>query len=116
MKCEVYRNLHKDKWSLRSGGKVIDHRDCVILHNCKFVVGPKGRDRVLRTKHKNVHAFVRGYLDEVDGNFFFGDLVRVTYNPYRFDSFVVWETMEPVTGARWVVMDSDQRVYGIGLE
>jgi hypothetical protein len=60
-----------------------------------FVVRKAGREKVLREKKKNVHAFVRGtwikdllvedapmILDHRECS------EEVTYNPYKYDSFV----------------------------
>lgn len=89
MKVDIYFNLHKKCLSIRHKGKVIAHADNAELDNVKFIVSQAGRARVLREKRKNVHAFVRGELvsygqqlpnEPKDGN--------VTYNPYKYDSFV----------------------------
>ena len=69
MRVEVYFNLHKKVFSVRSvmTGRVILHTDKVHISNPKFVVRKSGRDKVLRERKKNVHAFVRGdatYFDD----------------------------------------------------
>lgn len=94
MKVAVYFNLHKDVFSLQSRdkdtyGRVIGHREQVLLKNAKFVVRQGGRDKVLKEKRKNVHAYVVG---EIVNTFPSGDVsvleFPVTYNPYKYDSFV----------------------------
>ena len=62
MKVEVYFNLHKKLFSVRSvaTGRVMFHTYEVCIDNPKFVVRKAGRDKVLRERKKNVHAFVRG--------------------------------------------------------
>lgn len=83
----VYRNLHRKCYSVKSmqTGRVLFHVNDITLVNVKFRVGKAGRERVLRTKQKNVHAGVVGYIADVSllcqGN-------RVTYNPYKYSSFV----------------------------
>ena len=67
MKVDVYRNLHQKCFSIRSRekdtyGKVIAHAETVAVRNAQFVVQPAGRDKVIKTGVKNVHAFVRGDL------------------------------------------------------
>jgi hypothetical protein len=59
---EVYRNLHKDCWSVRDSKTrlVISHVDYIHLQNATLVVRPAGREKVLREKRKNVHAFIKG--------------------------------------------------------
>lgn len=48
---EVYKNLHKDTWSVRSAGTgfVINHADSLILEHADFVVHPDGDASVLGT-------------------------------------------------------------------
>ena len=65
MKVEVYRNLHKNCWSVRDckTKKVIKHVQSAYIKNAELVVQPAGRSKVLREQRKNVHAFVRGQLE-----------------------------------------------------
>lgn len=97
MRVEVYFNLHKKTFSVRSAksGKVLLHTDEVHIENPEFVVRQSGRERVLREGKKNVHAFVRG-----DATFFRYTnrpmLDTLTYNPYKYVSFVDKQTEEPV--------------------
>ena len=65
----VYKNLHKDCWSIKQHGLVKAHipKDHAIgLWDCYFHVDAKGREKVLREKRKNVHAFVKGYLQDAE--------------------------------------------------
>jgi hypothetical protein len=100
-KVFVYFNLHKKCWSLKNvkTGRVIGHRDEVFLSDCLLKVSEAGRQRVLREKRKNVHAGVQGFETNVIP---IGSSVEITYNPYKYNSFVVKETGEPVKGARCV--------------
>jgi hypothetical protein len=91
---EVYYNLHKKCLSVRRKGIVIDHVNSILLKNARFVVQPAGRKRVLKEKRKNVHAFVRG--ERVAVASFDGRSERITYNPYKYKSFVSIETGKPV--------------------
>lgn len=92
----VYKNLHKDCWSVKQDGLVKAHTTELDLWDCHFQVNAEGRKRVLREKRKNVHAGIKGYIDCLGQ----GDLSlieqEVTYNPYKYDSFVKKETEEPV--------------------
>ncbi len=91
---EVYYNLHKKCLSVRKRGLVVDHVNSILLKNARFVVQPAGRKRVLKEKRKNVHAFVRG--ERVAVASFDGKSERITYNPYKYKSFVSVETGKPV--------------------
>jgi hypothetical protein len=89
----VYKNLHKDCWSVKQHGLVKAHipaNETVSMWDCYFHVDVKGRERVIKEQRKNVHAFVKGYLQEfchqdpkIDGR-----EVEVTYNPYKYETFV----------------------------
>ena len=120
---EVYRNLHKKCWSVRQGGKVKVHTSYICLQDVKFVVQPAGREKVLKEKKKNVHAFVRGYLishktinDGWRGLSIAWTMDVVTYNPYKHPYFTCGE-FEAVR-AELVDMDIDateDQVMGYGI-
>lgn len=85
---KVYWNLHKGCFSVQQGGLIICHADSVELKNVKFKVSKKGRQRVLKERRKNVHAFVTGLLDDKHADRDWD--VKVIYNPYKHDSFRLW--------------------------
>ena len=95
---KVYRNLHKHCWSVRSNttGRVIEHRDSLVLLNPIFRVQKAGRLKVIQTKRKNVHAYVKGWMClESD----FENWIRcrgISYNPYNYETFVFTDNAEPV--------------------
>ena len=86
----VYKNLHRNCYSVRQDGLIKMHTDSICLYDAQFRVGMKGRERVLKEKRKNVHAGVSGYIDRD------WDLQRlpptnfrsVIYNPYKWDTFI----------------------------
>jgi hypothetical protein len=67
-KVRVYFNLHKRQFSIMQGGKVVAHADSVLISDAHFTVQKAGRDRVIATKKKNVHAFVCGKLRAITAN------------------------------------------------
>lgn len=84
----VYRNLNNGHFSIRQvGGRVIAHTKQVLLHNCVFKVSEPGRQRVLRTKQKVVHAGVEGDLVIEPGTRTSHLQLRVSYNPFRGKCF-----------------------------
>lgn len=60
----VYRNLHKDCFSIRDmfTGRVVAHSTSLWLEDCEFRVGKTGSEKVKKTGRKNVHAGIVGYL------------------------------------------------------
>ena len=106
MKVDVYFNLHKKTLSVRHKGIVIAHSDYVKIGNPKFVVSEAGRQRVLREKRKNVHAFVRGELLSTvnNSNEVLDNHSTITYNPYKYTSFVNKSNELPIHTANEAVI------------
>ena len=117
MRVEAYYNLHKKCLSYRPSGGKVRHANTLLLDDVKFAVQPAGREKVIREKKKNVHAFVRGEvafvlrhdITEDDGdlspeNMDRHSYRRVTYNPYKYESFVFADNGEPVYEARQVAI------------
>ena len=107
-KTYVYRNLHKDQWSLMVRGIVQEHAKRVVLTNVEFRVRPAGHAKVLRDKRKNVHAFAVGtvgYQGDVSLALNTGNWgVEVGYNPYKGATFYRKDTGAPIAGARVVLL------------
>mgnify|MGYP006272576803 CR=1 FL=1 len=107
MKVFVYFNLHKKVFSVKAlegdrKGLVVAHREYVMLEDVTFRVSEAGRQRVLRERKKNVHAGAVGqWRDDVG---VLSDDVAVTYNPYKYSTFVNKDTEQPVINARRAVL------------
>lgn len=109
----VYYNLHKHTFSVTYDSKVILHADYVKLGDVEFRVRHGGKDRVRREKSKNVHAFVIGTLldyceypcDDIPNP---PSNKIITYNPYKYDSFVYKDSEEPIYNANEVDMINSQ--------
>lgn len=94
----IYRNLHKNKFSIRYKGIVQTHAHYLTAYKCEFKVNEAGRQRVLKEKRKNVHAFVSTesyYLQE--GELDLSNKREVYYNPYKHDQFILKDTREVIT-------------------
>jgi len=105
MKIRIYFNLHRKLFTVQhmtaKGWRVWKHVDNISLHFPRFKVSEAGRQRVLREKRKNVHAFIEGTLTApmtVDPD----DLKRVSYNPYLCGSFVN-ASQQLVSSARYLI-------------
>lgn len=116
MRVRVYRNLTKKCISIQSTktNLVIMYSEAVSLTNCKFTVREKGREKVLKEKRKNVHAFVIGELDDVykspEGEDRRG-VRQASYNPYKHGFFYDVITQEPVREASKVWVMSDGTIF-----
>lgn len=82
----IYRNLRKNCYSVQWQGKVIAHVDSIVLKNVRFQVSEAGRQRVIKDKRKNVHAYIIG---QVSMNAALDKGMRVSYNPYVAGEFNV---------------------------
>ena len=96
---EVYFNLHKSCLSVRHKGLVIKHTEAITLSNVTFKVREGGRQRVLKERKKNVHAFVKGVeiskAPSSEGR-------RVSYNPYKAGHFYYVDSGQPCYNANEV--------------
>lgn len=101
MKVFVYRNLHKQCWSLRDTKTrlVVAHKKTLALKNAVFKVSEAGRKRVLKERRKNVHAGIQGKKIKVPKNVVW---VPVSYNPYKCGYFYNVHTGKPVHNASYV--------------
>lgn len=99
-KVFVYKNLHKDCWSIKQDGLVKAHTEEVRMWDCAFQVNAKGRQKVLDEQRKNVHAGIKGYIDEVC-DLEFDNAIEVTYNPYKYNSFVDKITELPIYSSQF---------------
>lgn len=121
MRVYVYRNLHKDCWSVSNGKRIQYHARALELTEVAFRVRKGGRAKVLREKKKAVHAFVVGEVEiagELLGPVPMEGAVEVTYNPYKNETFVRVDDGTAVFGAGRVVMlyeNGKARVWAFGL-
>lgn len=99
----VYFNLHRKCFSVRQSGKVVEHTNRICLKDVRYLVGQSGRERVLKEKKKNVHAGLSGYVvPSVPVPVINFD---VTYNPYKYDSFVDVDDREPVGWSEYAYLE-----------
>ncbi len=75
---KVWRNRHKDMWSVKSGKEPVTHTNEIVLFNPEFRVQQSGWKRALREKRRNVHAYVKGYI--INKSFFQNILFEVKYD------------------------------------
>lgn len=106
---QVYRNLTKKCYSVRQGGRVVDHVHSLYLKDVTFVVQPAGRERVRREKRKNVHAYIKGIIaPETE---WIKQPRLAMYNPYEFDTFVDGMTWKPIHSAPRVLISEVGVLY-----
>jgi len=111
----IHRNLHRPPYysikSGRSGGPVIGYDTDIWLEDVTFKVQPGGRERTRKEMRRNVHAGVIGKIKDSGGNYDTNGWTLVTYNPYKNESFVEYETGEPIHTAEEVVLKNEKEVW-----
>ena len=111
----IHRNLNRPPYysikAGKSGGPVIGYDTDIHLKDVIFKVQKGGQKRVRKEMRKNVHAGVVGKIKDSGGNYDTTGWTLVTYNPYQHDSFVEYETGEPIYNAKEVVMKNEKEVW-----
>lgn len=108
---EVYRNLNVGGFSIRDAKTklVLAHCETLILENPKFIVSQSGRQKVLETRSKFVHAVVRGNILLKDIPVKINNLIEVHYNPYQTKTFEV--SNSPITESSSRLFAKNDKVY-----
>jgi hypothetical protein len=111
MRVQVYRNLHKNCYSVRDvkTRRVIAHVQDITLTDVNLKVSQAGRARVIREGKKNVHAVVEGTVIQ---GFFLGS-GWLTYNPYKYDSFVNMQGEKILQAVHVALDDSFKMKYAV---
>jgi hypothetical protein len=126
-KYYLYRNLHKNMFSIKYKGIVIDRNNFQVMKNVLFNVSKKGQERVRKEKRKNVHATVSGFLVSLNELGFnktttlndikekFGyQIIELYYNPYITDTFQIKDTkkeIEKFDEKNGFVLAKDNKIY-----
>jgi len=112
MKVYIYRNLgpkfkNTTMYSLKDTktGRVADRRPAVLVEDVTFKVSKAGQARVRREQKKYVHAGVQGTVMPLETIHSFevtmqGQWIPVYYNPYKVDTFIRKDTLEPIHTAK----------------
>lgn len=105
----IYRNLHRACWSIKDAKSKLVLGYCmdVQLKDVTTKVSEAGRQKVIREKRKNVHAFVKGKIVGFNkGN----HSKKAYYNPYKTATFLD-EEGNPFIQADTVTMSENKILY-----
>lgn len=126
-KYYIYRNLHKSSFSIKRRGRVVERPYLFSVENAQFQVSEKSRERAVNENKRNVHAFLvsDNYeiydYDDIQYEHLKKSILNnekfeeVTYNPFKYNSFVIKKTGTPVFYAEYVV-GIDERIYASGIK
>jgi len=114
---KIYRNLHRGNFSIQSyndikkGFRVTDRGSSMLLFNVDFRVSENGRQKVIKEKRKNVHAFVLPTsYSHLTGEVKTEHLREIYYNPYKYSSFVYKDTEEVAEDVS-IMLAHDNKLY-----
>jgi hypothetical protein len=107
-KLQVYRNLHKNCFSVMSKGLVIAHVNKIILSDVHFIVRQAGYNKFKETNRKNVHAFVKGYIS----NYIPTNLIEISYNPKLNNYFFIKDSGEEIKKANFTILQNNKIYIG----
>ena len=89
-KYYIYRNLRTGGFSVKHHGRVVYHAvDIPIsISDATFKVNEKSRQRVIKEKQKNVHAYIVCDNFEITPKQNIDKINKVLYNPYQASTFM----------------------------
>jgi hypothetical protein len=104
----IYRNLTNGLMSLQKyipgvGWRLAGHCNSATIKNVRFVVHEKSRQRVIREKKKNVHAYGIGTLLGNNGSEIHAN-IPLFYDPYTTPNFVDRDSHRVIEKARFLVI------------
>lgn len=108
-----------DLISVKVPGQRITYASWVSLRDAEFKVSEHGRQRCITEGVRNVHAWIVGTevlrvtSDEFTPVMDFPppSYRRAVYDPWKGETFVDSETLEPVLTASWVIMSGKNVFY-----
>lgn len=115
---KIYFNLHKKCFSIlawdldKKGWRLYSHEDSIEVSNAKMKISEIGRQRVIKEKRKNVHAFV--YAEKIKTTCPTAKIKynnRCSYNPYKHGFFYDALTEKPIMKLDKALMHSAGILY-----
>lgn len=109
-KYKIYRNLHKNCFTVlkynreKKGYRVHSYVTHGFIYGVEARVSEAGRQRVIKEKQKNVHAYLLCDKFEKRDSPIYGYTYHkeIYYNPYKHDTFIV--DYEPFESASRVML------------
>jgi hypothetical protein len=112
LQTRIYRNLGNGLMSLtqqiNKSWLLVGHTRDVALQYPKFYVSEAGRQRVIRERQKNVHAWATGRLLTIANRFDRSDLKQIYYCPYTQPYFSWLDSGEQIISADLLIVIDNQ--------
>ena len=106
----VYKNLSRQCWSVRHRGKVVAHVREIALADVEFHVCEAARERVVRNRRREVHAWAKG---AVIATVPAGHRCAITYNPYGSKNFTLRASGTAIHVAPFVAFTAEHGAFAI---
>lgn len=105
----VYRNLNKGGYSIKQNGLVVAHAERFCLGDFVPVVYESGRQKVIKTGVKNVHAYLKGnFRTNGMGTTAARNNLNMTvkYNPFKYPFFYCdFVSLSKIKGGMFCILD-----------
>lgn len=94
-RVDIHYHLRRRDYAITSGSRVIAYADQISLTQVEFRVQPAGRARAIRERRRQVHAYAKGAVSDINADHDVSALQRITYNPFRHAFFYLATTPTP---------------------
>jgi hypothetical protein len=111
--ADVYWHSRLKRWSIRIGGRVVDHLPAVSATRCMMVVRETERQRAIARGQRSVHAWIRGEIRVDDTLDHCADLIEIGYSPSHAGHFTRRPGFTPIWAARLVVFTASGQAYAL---
>lgn len=108
---DVHRNLSRRCWSVREGGRVVEHAPEIALRDVRLIVQPGGRVAVIRSGHRCVHAYARGVRIPYEG--IPEAAIEVGYSPWCSGFFTLRPGFSKVVEARVIAFTTAGKAWAL---
>ncbi|GJE83395.1 MULTISPECIES: hypothetical protein [Methylorubrum] len=108
---DVYRNLTRQVWSVREGGRVVAHLHELALRDVRLVVQPGGRAACLRTGQRSAQAVARGTRTDFAG--VPEGAVEIGYSPWMAPYFTFRPGFRKALACRVAVFTSNGTAWAL---
>lgn len=111
---QVYWHSRKRLWSLREGGRVIEHRPEVRLWNVSLIVKPAAVERIQIRGQREICAWAEGRLmddvpeDELPDR----GIARVMFRPFERAEFYHGISGRALVGCQLLMLDRGGEAWG----
>lgn len=111
---QVYWHTRKSLWSLREGGRVVEHRPEVRLWNVSFVVKPSAVARIQLRGQREVCAWAEGRLmdDVPEDEFPDRGMARVAFRPFERPDFHHAYSGRTLVGCQLLMLEANGEAWG----